>query len=220
MFEPGPSWHVKIGDFSITKTTLTQHTTLHTNIGTAGYKAPEIMGFVPVDDKDSRYDAKCDLWSLGCLLLECITGSAPFLSPHILYSYCRSVSSPLRELFSATAHEISEAGLQFLEALLTPDPSQRPDAETATDQILDWLTLATDALRHEDRVGAFEVASVKTTLARGIPKIVTHRDALEALEYFRRRDNAPLVPIIGISSAETSAPSPLNNTVGAEPETT
>ncbi|KAK6367202.1 hypothetical protein LTR64_008062 [Lithohypha guttulata] len=41
-----PTWWVKIGDFSICKSTTTQHTTLHTNVGTTGYQAPESLGSI------------------------------------------------------------------------------------------------------------------------------------------------------------------------------
>lgn len=137
--EQGNHWLVKIGDFGITKNTLTQHTTLHTNVGTEGYKAPEIIGFIATDD-ESRYDAKCDIWSLGCLLLEVLTASLPFRRPAALRSYCSSPFSYLREIFPQAANIISDSAFFVMSQLLTPAPHDRPDAEQAFELVCGWVS--------------------------------------------------------------------------------
>ena len=63
---------VKIADFGIAKATagdgLTREGTL---VGTAAYLAPEQV-------EGAEVDARCDLYALGCMLYEALTGSLPF----------------------------------------------------------------------------------------------------------------------------------------------
>lgn len=42
-------------------------------VGTSQYMAPEVI-------REGEYDARCDWWSLGIILYECIYGHTPFLS--------------------------------------------------------------------------------------------------------------------------------------------
>ena len=81
-------WHVKLGDFGVCKSTTTRQTTLHTSVGTDGYKAPEILALVH-SEKAGQYSEKCDIWSYGCLVYELLLGQVPFSNVQRLTTFCR-----------------------------------------------------------------------------------------------------------------------------------
>jgi serine/threonine protein kinase len=57
-----------------------RRTLAYSTVGTPDYIAPEVFG-------NTGYDAKCDYWSLGCIMYECLMGYPPFCSdnPHETY---------------------------------------------------------------------------------------------------------------------------------------
>ena len=63
--------HVKLIDFGFSKRIpgLSQRT--HTNCGTIGYVAPEVIA-------GTGYSLSADIWSFGILLVELLTGQLPF----------------------------------------------------------------------------------------------------------------------------------------------
>ena len=65
------SKHVRIGDLGCAKLMKTRLTS--TQVGTPYYMAPEIWSKRP-------YDAKCDVWALGCIIHELCTLNPPFLA--------------------------------------------------------------------------------------------------------------------------------------------
>ena len=65
--------HIYLTDFGLTKrsSSLSGQTTSGRFIGTTDYVAPEQIGGKPVD-------ARSDVYSLGCVLYQCLTGDPPF----------------------------------------------------------------------------------------------------------------------------------------------
>ena len=63
---------VKIADFGFARELLPQ-TMAATLCGSPLYMAPEILGY-------KKYDGRSDLWSLGAILFEMVTGKPPFLA--------------------------------------------------------------------------------------------------------------------------------------------
>lgn len=152
-----PIW-VKIADFGVSK--REKGTGLHTNLGTSGYVAPEILGLVPQRFRiGGSYTNAVDLWSLGCLIHEILTSEIPFLEPlsiTITYStpgnfseestlpitdikhlldYCHgSREFPMESLKRS---HVSDEGIDFVKRLLAADPSSRLTAKEALED--KWL---------------------------------------------------------------------------------
>src|SRR4029077_15628412 len=66
--------HVYLADFGITKHTLSRSGLTATGqfVGTIDYIAPEQI-------QDKPVDGRTDIYSLGCVLYECLTGQVPFV---------------------------------------------------------------------------------------------------------------------------------------------
>ncbi|KAJ1363711.1 hypothetical protein KIN20_023632 [Parelaphostrongylus tenuis] len=79
----------KITDFGIARTLENEESDLCNVAGTFFYMAPEVGANLL---KTCQYDFKVDMWSIGCLLYQCITGEIPFdernLCKLFLYTAC------------------------------------------------------------------------------------------------------------------------------------
>lgn len=151
------------------KSTLTRHTSLHTQVGTSGYQAPEILKLVPTE-KQNQYDAKCDVWSLGCLLFQSLTSSVPFPSIGALANYCTNSSLfPGQQIHSVGA---SQDALDFFRYLLQPKPQERPTAEEAFEFGNRWFTSKRDSFvpnNVDEEAAPLEQTNIEVTHATSIP---------------------------------------------------
>jgi len=93
-------------------------------IGTPSYMAPEQAS------SQSDLTPRADLFSLGCVLYECLTGHPPFVAPHlaaVLAKILFSEPTPLR----AVRPELPLALQSLLDRMLAKDPAHRiADATT------------------------------------------------------------------------------------------
>ena len=130
--ETQPYFWVKIGDFGITKRTTNDQTFLKTEIGTLDYLAPEVLGYV--DEETSQYTNSVDIWSLGCVCHRLLTMSPPFPKRSALATYCWGASLlPIEPNNYTTADEstVGVHGIEFVKALMRPQPNERPSADEA-----------------------------------------------------------------------------------------
>ena len=89
----GLAVHQHPGDAAVTDTTATSLTSPGVLVGTLPYMSPEQVAQRPLD-------ARTDLFSLGAVLYECLTGRRPFNGPSSL------------EIASQILHEDPPAGIQ------------------------------------------------------------------------------------------------------------
>jgi Protein kinase domain/Repeat of unknown function (DUF5648) len=95
---------------------LTQTGTL---LGTPGYVAPEQVQGSPI------YDPRSDVFSLGCVLFECLVGRPAFVAEHVLAllgKILREDPPRLRQLVPHASPDIED----LLAAMLAKDPAARP----------------------------------------------------------------------------------------------
>jgi eukaryotic-like serine/threonine-protein kinase len=110
---------VKVADFGIAKATVgSDLTQTGTMIGTAKYLAPEQV-------EGNRVDPRTDIYSLGVVLYECLTGKVPFeADTDAATALARLHRDPLRP------RQVRPSVPRSLDALtmqaLARDPSQRP----------------------------------------------------------------------------------------------
>ena len=99
----------KLIDFSHAALAAEGEESLHGELGTRGYVAPEVLAEKP-------YSSKCDIFSLGCLLHTLLSGKPPRRDMRI---------GMLLHLPSA----VSPEARRFLSSLLSMDPTSRPTAK-------------------------------------------------------------------------------------------
>jgi eukaryotic-like serine/threonine-protein kinase len=112
---------VKVIDFGIARLSTYTRMTTRTGavIGTPGYLAPEQAR------GEREIDPAADVFSLGCVLFEMLTGRRPFVGDHLVAVLAKILVDPaprLRELLPDAPLELDE----LLARMLDKDPAQRP----------------------------------------------------------------------------------------------
>src|SRR4029077_4675114 len=112
--------HVKVLDFGIAQREgRTQLTQTGMMIGTPGYMAPEQAR------ASGKIDARADVFALGCVLFQCLTGVSPFdgdTTAAILARILFGVTPRESELWP----EVRETVDAMVTQMLSKDPGLRP----------------------------------------------------------------------------------------------
>ncbi|MCC6558245.1 MAG: serine/threonine protein kinase, partial [Polyangiaceae bacterium] len=130
----GDVGRVKILDFGVARQTRVLFATTGAGalLGTPGYMAPEQARGEP------DVDARADVFSLGCVLYECLAGRPPFLGEHVMAVLAKILLEDPPRL-----RELCPGAPRALEALvarmLAKDPALRPSDARAAAEALEAL---------------------------------------------------------------------------------
>lgn len=105
---------LKIADFGFARY-MQPLAMAETTCGSPLYMAPEILRF-------EKYDAKADLWSVGAILFEMLTGKPPFTGENHL-QLLRNIEN--QQLRLPKQVQVSAACLKLLQGLLRRNPIER-----------------------------------------------------------------------------------------------
>jgi len=108
---------VKIVDFGLAKLAGIDLTRTTSSKGTAAYMCPEQI-------RGEKVDHRCDIWALGIVLYEMLTGKLPFEGDYpepLMYAIVNEKPKPLSQYVSG----IPELLQSILDKLLKKDPDER-----------------------------------------------------------------------------------------------
>ncbi|KAH8094768.1 kinase-like domain-containing protein, partial [Phellopilus nigrolimitatus] len=89
--------------------------------GTPGYTAPEVI-------RKQEYGFPADVFSLGCMVFECLTGYGPFESQN---AHASDMKTMHEKLIFPDEQELDFYTKHFIGSLLEKDPHKRAKAEDA-----------------------------------------------------------------------------------------
>src|SRR5262245_43972940 len=116
----GPDGRVKVTDFGIARSQSSQMTEAGSIVGTAQYLSPEQAKGAPVDPRS-------DLYSLGIVLYEMLTGKVPFAGEapvEIAMKHLQATPEPPSSLRAEVSHELDAVVMRAL----AKDPDDRYDS--------------------------------------------------------------------------------------------
>ena len=115
---------------------------MHTTVGTPGYQTPEVTRLVSTMGRE-QYDAKCDVWSFGCLVFNVLTSKLPFSDSVALADFCRDDS--LFETDLLRSAKVSDEVSKLVQILLVADPARRLSSDEAASECHSWFHSPTTA---------------------------------------------------------------------------
>ncbi|WP_143237576.1 Stk1 family PASTA domain-containing Ser/Thr kinase [Boudabousia liubingyangii] len=119
-----PDGTPQIADFGLAQTiSQTSGATSHTLLGTVAYVAPELI-------TKGESDERSDLYALGIMLFEMLTGSVPFKGANainIAYAHVSQSVPPISQIVDWMPTEVDE----FLSSLTAQDPEERFESAQA-----------------------------------------------------------------------------------------
>ncbi|XP_055873331.1 uncharacterized protein LOC106064540 isoform X2 [Biomphalaria glabrata] len=116
--------NIKLTDFGLSKM-INENTNARSSVGTYKWMAPEVVNITSVTN--GSYDLKADIWSIGCTVVEMITGNPPFpkLTNFQALIKIGNGKQPEYDLPSNSSEELKD----FLKKIFKVDPKQRPTSD-------------------------------------------------------------------------------------------
>ena len=148
---------IKILDFGLAKASDLALTTSHALLGTALYMAPEQIQGGPID-------ARTDMWALGVVLYEMLTGRRPFVGEHdVAIAHAIIHGEPVAP--ATHRREVTPELQLVVQRLLQKSPSQRYASAAAVVADLDALERGEGTASSSTRRPAFALAVSRRLLA-------------------------------------------------------
>ena len=123
---------IKVADFGIARVMASSKTQTGVVMGTPSYMSPEQIA-------GKKVDGRSDLFSLGVVLYELITGERPFTGDSIATLMFNITSAPPPSIKDLAPH-VSDTLAPIIEKLLAKDVEARYQTGKAlTDDLADWL---------------------------------------------------------------------------------
>jgi serine/threonine protein kinase len=134
ILQGGDAARATLVDFGIARARHEQRglTATGTVLGTPQYMAPEQAR------GDRGVDARADVFSLGCLLFECLTGRAAFVGAHMIAVLAKILLEPADRV-SALRDDVPAALDDLVAAMLEKAPEARPPDGEAVAAALDAI---------------------------------------------------------------------------------
>jgi serine/threonine protein kinase len=151
---------------------------LKTRCGTPAFVAPEVLL------ADGRYDERCDMWSVGCLLYMLIGGYPPFQAPNhrALFRRIRGADFCFHDQYWKG---VSISAKQLIASLLTTDPKFRCTASMALEKS-GWLKMSPKRLEESDLTAS--LAEIRSFKARASFKGAVHTVMWSVRQKFKVSD--------------------------------
>ncbi len=116
----------KLTDFGIARMVEATHSTAHgATIGTANYLSPE-------QAEGATVEPRTDIYSLGLVLLECLTGEKAFPGPVVEAAVARLLRDP------EVPDHLGPEWVNLLRRMTARDPQARPDAHEVALALRNW----------------------------------------------------------------------------------
>ncbi|KAG1656568.1 hypothetical protein FOA52_009056 [Chlamydomonas sp. UWO 241] len=133
-----PESPLKATDFGLSIRHWPDEPKLTSRSGTPAYMAPELVM--------QSYDEKCDIWSVGMLTYQLLTGRFPFwedVRKETLTDVWRAVLTQNINWNAPELKQLSASAVDLLKKLLERDPTRRPSAKEALEH--PWIINAQGA---------------------------------------------------------------------------
>jgi tetratricopeptide (TPR) repeat protein len=167
-----------LADFGIARTiapdvALTSVTSEGLAVGTVAYMSPEqALG-------DAAIDGRADLYSLGCVFLELLTGRPPFEGPSAMSVLAQHITAPI-DVATRLGDGAGAPLVDLIARLLAKDPAARPATAGVVVEALRALAHLETTLSQADEVDPPAVAPART------PESETQRTIREARALYGR----------------------------------
>ena len=119
---------IKICDFGLSRSSSLPVSGLSSDVVTRWYRAPEVL------KKSQKYDTKIDVWSVGCVVVEMLTGMPLFpcnTEEEMLERIEELIHKNNGEMLKHEIGYVDKGMLELIFRMLDPNPSTRITADEA-----------------------------------------------------------------------------------------
>ncbi|KAF9929653.1 Serine/threonine-protein kinase Nek2 [Linnemannia zychae] len=167
--------NVKLGDFGLSRSlTNPQKAFAQTYVGTPFYMSPELIN-------EFTYDAKSDIWSLGCVIYEMCALEPPFLADTQAQLSARIKEGRVRSLPSNYTQELDS----IVKAMLQVNSRKRPTTkDLLNNPLIKGIQKSLDLTRRNEEMQSQILAQMEkaTQIAEQETQCRTHERKLQAWE--------------------------------------